>query len=103
MICIVYKCRKLLINEKNVDDYRNINVSFVFLQYNLIEEFTIKENFQIVFNLCKKEMNNDELYKILTLVSLPENEVNLNDFLLRYPDQLSSRQRQISIDIKIRN
>lgn len=48
-------------------------------------------------------MNNDELYKILTLVSLPENEVNLNDFRLRYPDQLSSRQRQISIDIKIRN
>lgn len=82
------------LSKNNLDAYRNSNVGFVFQQYNLIEASTIKENFQIVFDLCKKEMTTEALSEVLAMVSLPEYGININDFLLRYPRQLSAGQRQ---------
>lgn len=82
------------ISKKNIDGYRNKNVSFVFQQFNLIESFTIKENFKIAFDLCQKTMDENVLRSILEKVSLLDNDILLSEFLSRYPKQLSVGQKQ---------
>lgn len=82
------------ITKKNVDAYRGANVGFVFQTLNLIESFTLRENFKIAFDLCSKEMSEDSLSKVLSLVSLPDPGVSVDEFLSRYPKELSVGQKQ---------
>jgi ABC-type lipoprotein export system ATPase subunit len=65
------------------DDYLNNHVSFVFQEYNLLEEFTVKENLL----LANPNITSHELSKILK-------DVGLSGYEERLPSQLSSGQKQ---------
>lgn len=83
-----------IINEKNIDAFRNSQVSFVFQKINLIESLSIRENFKIAFDLCKKQMTDEAIENILKKVSLPDDNVDLKIFLNKKPNQLSVGQAQ---------
>lgn len=81
------------ITKKNVDSYRNSNVGFVFQQLNLIETFTMKENIKLAYDLSCQKMTEESVIDVLNKVSLPDN-ISIEDFLSRYPNQLSVGQQQ---------
>lgn len=83
-----------IVDEKNLDEFRNSQVSFVFQKINLVESLSIRENFKIAFDLCKKPMTNETIEKVLKRVSLPDNNVDLKIFLKKKPNQLSVGQAQ---------
>ena len=83
-----------IVDEKNLDEFRNSQVSFVFQKINLVESLSIRENFKIAFDLCKKPMTNETIEKVLKRVSLPDNDVDLKIFLKKKPNQLSVGQAQ---------
>ena len=73
--------------EKDWDDYRNRFVGFVFQEYNLLPEFTVRDNIGIALELQKKKAEDGKIDEILKKVGLEHMEK-------RRPTQLSGGQRQ---------
>ena len=69
------------------DRYRNHNVGFVFQEYNLLPEFTVRDNVGIALELQKKKVDESVIDDILK-------EVELEDMGKRKPAELSGGQRQ---------
>ena len=82
------------ITKSNIDEYRNENIGFVFQQMNLIDSLSIKENLEIVFDMCHKKMEDEVILKLFNKVGLLENSNSLNEFLKKKPNQLSVGQMQ---------
>ncbi len=70
--------------EKDINNYRNSYVGFVFQEFNLIEEYNIKENIRLG---CNKEIEENKIGEILE-------KVNLKGLENRKPNTLSGGQRQ---------
>ena len=69
------------------DSYRNTFIGFVFQEYNLLNEFTVKQNIALAMQLQSKQISDEELEHTLELVDL----AGLKD---RYPNELSGGQMQ---------
>ena len=69
------------------DSYRNTFIGFVFQEYNLLNEFTVKQNIALAMQLQSKQVSDEELEQTLELVDL----AGLKD---RYPNELSGGQMQ---------
>ena len=69
------------------DSYRNTFIGFVFQEYNLLNEFTVKQNIALAMQLQSKQVSDEELEHTLELVDL----AGLKD---RYPNELSGGQMQ---------
>ena len=74
-------------SQDKIDSYRNSYVGFIFQEYNLLEDFTLKENIEISLNLQGKEVKKYDLQDILKKVNL-EKEIN------RKSNELSGGQIQ---------
>ena len=72
---------------KELDSYRNTFVGFIFQNYNLLEDFNVKENLELGLNLQRKTPSNQEISNILE-------KVGLKDFENRKINQLSGGQKQ---------
>lgn len=73
-------------NERELSNYRNNHVGFIFQDYHLIEEMTVKENIQVALDLrriCDETLIDEALEK-----------VGLGGFGNRYPSELSGGQQQ---------
>ena len=74
-------------SERDYDCYRNTQVGFIFQEFNLIEALNVEENVFFSSQLLNKQINQDEVNKILNLVGLEGlNKRNINE--------LSGGQRQ---------
>lgn len=71
-------------NEDKLTKFRRNNLGFIFQQYNLLQNLTVKENIEIGSSIGKNPLNIDE---VLDAVSM-KNEKN------KYPYQLSGGQQQ---------
>ena len=82
-ICIDGIYRKTL-NKKELAQYRRKNLGFIFQQYNLINNLTIKENIEVGAYLTKKPLDMKELLKVL----------GLEEHKNKLPNQVSGGQQQ---------
>lgn len=73
-------------NEKELDNYRNSTIGFIFQDFCLIEGMNVKNNIQLSLNF-KDEKQKVDIDAIL-------NKVGLKGFAHRYPKQLSAGQKQ---------
>lgn len=64
--------------------YRRENIGFIFQSYNLMSTLTAKQNVQLIAELVKDPMDNEEALKL----------VNLEEKANNYPSQLSGGQQQ---------
>lgn len=69
------------------DEYRNRDVGFVFQEYNLLPEFTVRDNIAIALELQKKKPDKETVERIL-------GRVELQGVSGRKPGELSGGQRQ---------
>ena len=74
-------------NEEEYENYRNSHVGFVFQDFFLLENLTVKENIEVSLKLQNKEADENEINKILNLV-------DLDGLASRYPNELSGGQKQ---------
>ena len=74
-------------NEGEYENYRNSHVGFVFQDFFLLENLTVKENIEVSLKLQNKEVEENEINKILNLV-------DLDGLASRYPNELSGGQKQ---------
>ena len=73
--------------ERDWDEYRNRCVGFVFQEYNLLPEFSVRDNIGIALELQKKAVDAERIGSILR-------EVGLGGLEKRRPTQLSGGQKQ---------
>ena len=73
--------------QKDFDSYRNSSVGFIFQEYNLLEEFTVGANVALAVELQGRHAEDGEISAIL-------NEVDLNGYGDRRPNELSGGQKQ---------
>lgn len=71
-------------NEKKLTEFRRNNLGFVFQQYNLLHNLTVKENIEIGAAVAKEPLDVDEIIK----------KVGLTVEAKKYPYQLSGGQQQ---------
>ena len=72
--------------EKQLCDYRNTHIGFIFQDYHLIDELTVYENIVLALNLRQRE-DRDDVLKALK-------KVDLEGYENRYPTELSGGERQ---------
>ncbi len=82
------------INSNNIDSYRNSVVGIVFQELNLLEDFNIKQNLKLAYELAKKEITYESIANILAKVNLPDDGDTLEELLIKKPNQLSVGQMQ---------
>lgn len=73
--------------EKDWDEYRNRNIGFIFQEYNLLAEFSVKDNISIALQLQGEKVTDEKIAEVLKRVELEGIEK-------RRPTQLSGGQRQ---------
>lgn len=73
--------------DKDWDEYRNRYVGFVFQEYNLLPEFSVRDNIGIALELQGRKEDEKEIDRIL-------NQVELDGIAKRKPTELSGGQRQ---------
>ena len=86
---------EILVQDKNFsnfsaaeyDSYRNTFIGFIFQEYNLLPEFTVKKNIEIAMELQGRKANEAELEALLK-------DMEIEGFKTRYPFELSGGQRQ---------
>lgn len=71
----------------DMDSYRNTYLGFIFQEYNILSDFTIKENIALALQLQHKPVTNEAIDNILK-------QVDLQGFGKRKPNQLSGGQKQ---------
>lgn len=74
-------------NKKEIENYRNNHIGFIFQEYNLIDEFTVYENIALVYKLKKEKVNEEEIKELLEKFGLTE-KIN------KRGDELSGGERQ---------
>ncbi|MBU0279048.1 MULTISPECIES: ABC transporter ATP-binding protein [unclassified Gemella] len=77
------------IKEKDLANFRKENLGFVFQDFNLLDNFTLKDNILLPLVLAKKSYK--EMDKKLEQVSKP---LGLTKLLNKYPYQVSGGQKQ---------
>jgi putative ABC transport system permease protein len=70
-----------------MDSYRNTYLGFIFQEYNILSDFTIKENIALALQLQHKPVTDEAINNILK-------EVDLEGFGKRKPNELSGGQKQ---------
>jgi len=70
-----------------MDSYRNTYLGFIFQEYNILSDFTVKENIALALQLQHKKATDEEVNKILS-------EVDLAGYGKRKPNELSGGQKQ---------
>ncbi len=86
---------EIIINNKSskdfskgeMDSYRNTYLGFIFQEYNILSDFTVKENIALALQLQHKKASDEEIDKILE-------EVDLVGLGKRKPNELSGGQKQ---------
>lgn len=73
--------------QSDFDSYRNTFIGFIFQEYNVMNNFTVKENIALALQLQGKKVNNQVIQDILE-------EVDLQDLGNRKPNELSGGQLQ---------
>ncbi len=73
--------------QSDFDSYRNTFIGFIFQEYNVLEEFTVGKNLSLALELQGKNPSKDEVNKLL-------NQVDLEGYYKRKPNQLSGGQKQ---------
>lgn len=73
--------------EADWNDYRSRYVGFVFQEYNLLSDFTVKDNLAVVDEIQNKKTADDEIKRVLS-------KVGLDGMEKRKPKQLSGGQKQ---------
>lgn len=74
-------------SSKQLDDYRNVSVGFVFQEYNLIDEYTVYENIAISLSLRGEQHLQEKVANALQ-------EVGLAGYEKRKTNELSGGQKQ---------
>ena len=70
-----------------LDNYRNYDVGFVFQEYNLLENYTVYKNIELVLDLQNVENKEEKIDEVLK-------QVELEDFKHRHIHELSGGQKQ---------
>lgn len=71
-------------DEKELSDYRKDNLGFIFQNYNIISNLTVRENIELGAHLSSNELDIDEVI----------DAVGLDNHKYKYPYQLSGGQMQ---------
>ena len=58
------------LKQKEVDDYRKNYVGFVFQDFNLLDEFNVKDNIELALRLQGKKDNQDDISRLLKEMDL---------------------------------
>lgn len=74
-------------SKDEMDSYRNTYLGFIFQEYNILSDFTVKENISLALELQHKKATDEEIDRIL-------DEVDLKGFGKRKPNELSGGQKQ---------
>ena len=69
-------------SKSDFDSYRNTYVGFVFQEYNILNEFSIKDNLSLALELQGKKKNKEKVKELLE-------QVDLAGFAKRKPNTLS--------------
>ena len=69
------------IESNAADSYRRKNVGFVFQDYNLINEASIKNNLKMAFEIDGRKPNDELIAHYLALVGLPDANESLGELL----------------------
>lgn len=72
-----------------MDSYRNTYLGFIFQEYNILNDFTVKENIALALQLQHKKATDEEIMKILKEVDLIAPGIEK-----RKPNELSGGQKQ---------
>lgn len=75
------------LKQKEVDDYRKNYVGFVFQDFNLLDEFNVKDNIELALRLQGKKDNQDDISRLLK-------EMDLENIESKFPQELSGGQKQ---------
>ncbi len=70
-----------------MDSYRNTYLGFIFQEYNILSDFTVKENIALAFQLQHKKATDEAIESILQ-------DVDLGGYGKRKPNELSGGQKQ---------
>ncbi|MCD8293827.1 MAG: ABC transporter ATP-binding protein/permease [Clostridia bacterium] len=71
----------------DLDAYRNTFVGFIFQEYNVLNEFTVKDNVSLALELQREKNADERVHEILQ-------ELELEEFADRKPGTLSGGQKQ---------
>lgn len=72
---------------KEYDSYRNTYVGFIFQEFNLVDEYTVRGNIEMALKLQDKKVTEDILVDALS-------KVGMDEYLDRYTNELSGGQKQ---------
>ena len=86
---------EIIINNKSskdfsgseMDSYRNTYLGFIFQEYNILNDFSVRDNIALALQLQKRKPDPETIDKILT-------EVDLKGMEKRKPNELSGGQKQ---------
>ena len=73
--------------QSDFDSYRNTFIGFIFQEYNILEEFSVGKNLSLALELQGKKANKHVVNQLL-------DQVDLNGYYKRKPNQLSGGQKQ---------
>jgi len=73
--------------QSDFDSYRNTFIGFIFQEYNILEEFTVGKNLSLALELQGKKAEKEDVEALLE-------QVDLQDYYKRKPNQLSGGQKQ---------
>lgn len=82
------------IERKTVDSFRKNSIGFVFQDYNLIEDASIRGNLNMAFEINGRKPDEKLIAHYLKLVRLPDENESLEELLIKKPNELSGGQRQ---------
>ena len=90
---------KILFNGHNIygkfnDKYHGSIETIVFQDLNLIEELSIYDNLALLPCLNKEKDKREIITEALSQLSLPDDDIQVEEFLRCYPNQLSQGQQQ---------
>jgi ABC-type lipoprotein export system ATPase subunit len=74
-------------SQRDYDAYRNTYMGFIFQEYNILNEFTVKENIALALELQDRSVSDKDIEQMLTVVGLE----GLGE---RKPNELSGGQKQ---------
>lgn len=74
------------LSSRSLTKYRSSYVGFIFQDYHVLDNFTVKENVELALDIASSE-NEERVNKVL-------NQVDLSMYADRYPSELSGGQKQ---------
>lgn len=74
-------------SSRDFDSYRNAYVGFVFQDFNILDDLTVKENVAIAVRLQNRKITENDIKDVL-------NKVELGNLIDRNPNELSGGQKQ---------